>query len=205
MSLGATGRRRVASGEPVNDRCNAGAMRCNDSQRAEAVALAADVGPAEAARRLGLNPNTLRSWLSRAGRVLPVDGVAQTATATATRSAAAAARAVEAVAAIADRKAALADALLRDAERMRRDLFTITTETVVLSGKGDGSKKRHTTTHGQRVQALLAIAKAVETVNLLTGEATQRIEQLGAGDGTPAPERAKAEETVLQLVQGTAA
>lgn len=35
-------------------------------QRAEAIALAAEVGPNEAARRLGVNPATLRSWIFRA-------------------------------------------------------------------------------------------------------------------------------------------
>jgi len=36
-------------------------------QREEALRLIAEVGPAEAARQLGLKSGTLRSWASRAG------------------------------------------------------------------------------------------------------------------------------------------
>lgn len=173
-------------------------QRYSDEQKAEAVALLQAVGPAEAARQLGISKGTISSWASRAG-------VYSDAAASAT------AAAVEArTLSIAERKAALAEGLMADAQRIRGELFAKRVEK-----KAFGANQWHdsevvdieysTSTDAQRKTAVESIAKIVETVNLLTGEATQRIEQLGAGDGAPAPERAKAEGTVLELVQGSAA
>jgi hypothetical protein len=77
-------------------------VRCSDAVRVEALRLAADVGAAEAARQLGLKANTMRCWLSCAGRTPTTEAVAQTATATAAKRTM-----------IAAKKAALADAALR--------------------------------------------------------------------------------------------
>jgi transposase-like protein len=167
-------------------------------QEAEAIALLQEMGPAEAARRTGIAKGTIASWAHRAGLASEA-GRMQTAAATEARALT-----------IAERKTALAEALMLDAERMRRDLFASTTERKAFGATRYTDSEvvtihNPTTTASERKVTIEAIAKAVETVNLLTGEATQRIEQLGAGDGTPAPERAKAEETVLQLVRGTAA
>lgn len=168
-----------------------------EEQRLDAVRLLQEVGPSEAARQTGIARGTISSWASRAG---VESGLATAATAAATEAR---------TATIAERKAALAEALMADAQRIRAELFAGRLERKVVPGNQWRDTEivnvKHTsTTDGERKIAIEAIAKAVETVNLLTGEATQRIEQLG-GDGTPAPERAKAEETVLQLVKGTAA
>jgi hypothetical protein len=65
------------------------------------------------------------------------------------------------VATIAERKAKLAEALMGDAERMR----------VGVTKFEPLDRKRN----------VEAVAKAVEVVQLLTGEATERIEQIGGG------------------------
>lgn len=44
-----------------------GRARYDDATKAEAVALAVEVGKAEASRRLGINAGTIGSWMSRAG------------------------------------------------------------------------------------------------------------------------------------------
>ncbi len=177
--------------------CNVQRQRYSDEEKATAVALLQAVGPAEAARQLGISKGTISSWASRAG-------VYSDAAASAT------AAAIEArTLTIAERKAALADGLMLDAQRIRAELFRGRIERKAFGpGKDHDSEvvdiEYSTSSDTQRKTAVESIAKIVETVNLLTGEATQRIEQL-TGDGTPAPERAKAESTVLQLVQGSAA
>lgn len=162
-------------------------------QEAEAVALLQELGPAEAARRTGIAKGTIASWAHRAG-VGSEEARSQTAAAVEARTLT-----------IADRKARLAEGLMADAERIRAELFTGRLERKAFGATRYTDAEivdvqHHSTTDGQRKTAVEAIARIVETVNLLTGEATARIEQVAVGDGAPAPERAKAEETVLRLV-----
>lgn len=160
-----------------------------DEQKADALRILAEQGKAEAARQTGIPAGTIASWGSRHGVQAPP--AAATAVATEAR-----------VATIAERKARLADGLLDDAERIRRELFGRRLERKAFGpGKDHDSEvvdiEYSTTSDAQRKTAVESIAKIVETVNLLTGEATQRIEQLG--EAAAAPQRAKAEATVLRL------
>lgn len=165
-------------------------MPWTDEQRAEALRLLAEVGPAEAARQTGIPKGTIASWGSRLG-VTAVDAT------TATRAA------VEhRVATIAERKAALAEGLMDDIDRLRRDLFAPTVERKVMSVRtGEHLTEaaivdvhHRTTSAMERKTTMQAIALAVDKVQLLTGEATERVEQLG---GDAVKERALA--TVHQL------
>lgn len=150
-------------------------MRCSPEQKQQAIELAADIGPAEAARRLGLNANTVRSWLSRAGVIAHATTVATKAPEVALK-----------VVTIAERKARIAEKLAAAAERMTDELFAATVERKAMAA-GQMREveivdiRRKTTTPTERKVMLQAIAQAVETVQLLTGEATERIEQLGGG------------------------
>lgn len=150
-------------------------MRIDDATREQALERAAEVGAAEAARELGLNASTVRSWMTRSGRVPHAAAVAQTATATATK-----------IVTIAERKAAIAEKLAVAAERMADELFAPTVERKAMAAGAMREVeivdiRRATTTPAERKVTLQAIAQAVETVQLLTGEATERIEQLGGG------------------------
>lgn len=148
-------------------------QRYSDEQKAEALRLVVDVGPAEAGRRTGIPAGTIASWATRAG----VTGERHTvATKAATE---------QRVATIAERKARLAEALMGDLERMRRDLFAPTVERKAMAAGQTREVEivtinHPTTTHAERRTAIEAIAKAVETVQLLTGGATARTEQLTA-------------------------
>lgn len=148
-------------------------IRWSDDQKAEALRLLAEVGQGEAARRTGIPQGTIASWGKRNGVTAPPLH-------------ALAAQVERKQLTIAERKAELATGLMSDIERMRRDLFAPTTERkVAVAGQMREPQivtVRHpTTTHAERRTAIDAIQKAVETVQLLTGEATERIEQLGGG------------------------
>lgn len=146
--------------------------RWTDDERAEALRLLVEHGPAEVARRTGIPAGTVASWSTRAG-VSGRHHTAATVVATEAR-----------VATIAERKAALAEGLLDDVARLRRDLFAGTLERKVVPGTQHRSTEivdvsNKTTTATERRTTVEAIAKALETVQLLTGEATSRVEQLG--------------------------
>lgn len=138
-------------------------------QREEALVLMQAHGHAEAARRTGIPVGTISSWGHRAG----VDsGAATVATKAAIE---------QRVATMAERKTKLADDLAKAAERMLRDAFAPTLERKVVPGTQWRRTEivdvhNPTTTHAERRQAVEAVARAVETVQLLTGEATQRTE-----------------------------
>jgi hypothetical protein len=176
----------------INGGCNDAAEMqrtvYTDEQRREALLLLAQVGKAEAARRTGIPAGTIASWGSRAGVAAPP--AAATVVATEAR-----------VATIAERKARLAEGLLDDVEQLRRDLFVMTTETKVLAGRHDTDvvevKIRRTVEPRDRNTTVQAIAKALETVQLLTGEATQRLE-VGAR-AEPAERRQRAQGLLDEL------
>lgn len=143
------------------------------AQRAEALRLLAEVGKAEAARRTGIAPGTIASWGSRTGTHAPPAAVTAVA--------------IEArLTTIAERKARLADDLAAAAQRMLGDLYVGTVERRVVPG----TAQRETTivdvrhkisTAAERRTTIEAVTKAIEAVQLLTGEATERIEQIGGG------------------------
>lgn len=160
-------------------------------QRAHALELLATVGLAEAVRITGIAKGTISSWGHRAG----VEG----ATGSSATAAGVAVAAERKLATIAERKAALAEGLMSDIERLRRDLFAPTVERKAIAAghmrEVEIVEIRHaTTTPAERKTTVQAIAGALEAVQLLTGEATQRIEQV-TGD-TP---RARANAVVDEL------
>ena len=167
--------------------------RWTDDERDEALRLLAEVGQGETARRTGIPQGTIASWGKRHGVTAPP--AAATAVATAAK-----------LATIAERKAALAEGLMDDIERMRRDLFAATVERKAMAA-GQMREveivtiKHATTTHAERRTGIEAIAKAIETVQLLTGEATARPEQLTTTAPERTPEREAELAQVLELVR----
>lgn len=164
-------------------------MRCTKTQRAEAVALAVEVGPAEAARRLGLNPNTLRSWMARDGQHEATDeGREMTIRATEAK-----------LVSVAERKAQLASDLLDDCQRLRAQLFAPCVERKAMSGGAMRLAEVVEIEHTQppfsdQRQIMTSLAIAVDKVQILTGEATERIETLVA------ERRPEAEEQIAQVL-----
>lgn len=152
-------------------------MRCTPEQRAAALDLAEAQGYAEAHERTGIPINTLRSWAARAGRTITVKG----ASTPRGRETVAATEAT--LLSMAERKAKLAEGLMSDIERMRADLFGPTIERKAMAA---GAMRQveiveihhDTTTASERRTTVQAITGAIEAVQLLTGEATERIEQL---------------------------
>lgn len=125
-------------------------LQYTDEQRDEALALLAEVGTAEASRRTGIPKGTIASWGHRAG----VNGPE-------VRNVTEAARMVTA-ATLAERKAQLAG-----------DLRSLAAKAVAkLAEKIDADE----VSPRDLVSALTA---AVDRLQLLTGEATARIEQTG--------------------------
>lgn len=142
-----------------------------DAEKAEALALYAEVG-GEAARRTGIAIGTLQSWASRAGVQAPASETM--------------ALAVEAsLVSLAERKARLAAGLMDDIARLRAQLFAPTTErkVVTLAGPhGLGAtwetadvELDHPRFTDQKA-IMTSIAIAVDKVQILTGEATERID-----------------------------
>lgn len=165
-------------------------MQYTTEQRDDALTLLATVGKAEAARRTGIPQGTIASWGSRAGVTAPP--AAATVVATEAR-----------LATIAERKAKLAEDLMSGAERMYADLFAPTVEKkAIAAGQMREVEivtiRHNTTTPSERKTTVQAIRDAVETVQLLTGEATERIETLVA---ERKPELEAEVAQVLELVR----
>jgi transposase-like protein len=147
-------------------------MQWTPEQRAEALELLAEVGKAEAARRTGIPAGTIASWGVRAGVAAPGADVTRPA--------------VEArLATVAERKAKLAEALLGDIEKLRRQLWAPTVERkpmVVSDGRDMGSHIEIAEVHLEQPTfkdqktIVEAVAIALDKVQLLTGAATERIE-----------------------------
>lgn len=164
-------------------------MQYTDAQRAEALSLLARYGKAEAARRTGIPVGTIASWGHRNDVSSPPPEEMR-------------ARAEALKATIEQRKAGLADTLVGVVERLVRDVFAPTTERKAMAA---GAMRQveiveiihDTTTAAERRTTLQAIATAVETIQLLTGGATARIETVS--ERTPEVEAEIAQ--VLQLVQ----
>lgn len=119
--------------------------------KAEALAIVAEAGVSEAARRTGLTYGTVASWASRGGVRAPACEQL--------------AKAVEtSVLTMAQRRVNLASGLLDDVERLRAQLFQ--------RGKNEALDQQ---------RRMAAIGTAIEKVQLLTGEATGRIETADVG------------------------
>lgn len=153
-----------------------------DEQKAEALALYAEVGPAEAARRTGIAAGTIASWASRT--TAEVDAMPDPSVATA-RRAQMAANVEAAVLGLEERKARLAAALMDDIERVRKQLWAPTVERKAMTvnhGNNLGSSveivdiDRDQPTFADQRQIMTTLAIAVDKVQILTGAATERIE-----------------------------
>lgn len=157
--------------------------------------LAVDVGAAEAARRLGLNPNTLRVWVSRAGRSLASPQTQE-------------AIAVKALS-IEQRKSRLASDLLDDCQRLREQMFA---PCIVKKAMAAGAMREveiveielEKPTFADQRQIMTTIAIGVDKVQILTGEATERIEQLTGSIAERVPEVEAEVAQVLELLPRTA-
>lgn len=168
-------------------------MQWTHEQRDEALRLLAEVGKAEAARRTGIPAGTIASWGARAGVTAP--------------SAEAQRPALEAKAiSVAERKTRLAERMLTEAEAMIGQLHARTVERkplVVSDGAREGSHveiaevvyDRPPTADQKRI--VEAVAILVDKIQLLTGDATARIDSTGAG--TEQPARPKLVSVVEQL------
>jgi hypothetical protein len=163
------------------------------SERETIMARAEEVGPTAAAREHGLKASTVQSWMRRAGRVATVDERSVSAQL--------------AIATVAERKAKLAEDLLDDAQRLRAQLFSACVERkamTVSDGAAFGShvevvdiKLTHPPFSDQR-QIMTSIAIAVDKIQILTGEATERIETLAAG-AAPTERRQRANTAIDEL------
>lgn len=102
-----------------------GRPKYTDAQRAQALDLYVEHGPAEAERRTGIPRKTIASWARRAG--VQSDAPAKTAAAT-----------EAAKLTLEQRKTAMADRVLDEAGRLLDQLFAATVEKRILSRGDDG-------------------------------------------------------------------
>lgn len=159
-------------------------------ERAEVVELAQSLGVAEAARQSGVKAGTVKGWMHRAGARAPEPKAPAELNGIVT---AAAASAAVNLAALADRKAALAVKLMGDLEVIRGRLTAPHVEKVVRTvslGQNSGSVTEIVDVElsmpsptDQRA-LMNALSTGIDTVQLLTGEATERIEQVTVDGGT---------------------
>lgn len=161
-----------------------------EAQRQQALEIYERDGAAEASRQTGIPVATISSWARRAGRTAI----------TPEREAAIAAKNLT----LAQRKGQLADGLLDDCVRLRRQLFSPIVEKkpmVVSFGKDAGSRieiaevdlNQPSPADQQRIATTLTTL--LDKVLLLTGDATARVETTGQIE----QDRAKAEATVIAL------
>lgn len=153
-------------------------MSYTPEQKAEALRLLAEVGKAEAARRTGIPAGTIAAWGSRTGVAAPMPEALRPQHEA--RHAALLDRRVD----IATRKAALAETLLDHAVRIAGQLEQPAVEKVVkVVGFGSGvsgtevvevSYERPPTADQKRIAETVGVL--VAQVQLLTGEATSRVE-----------------------------
>lgn len=133
-----------------------------DEQKAEATALYSEVGPSEVERRLGIPKGTVTGWAKAEGRTFDSQ-----------KTAAATAQSVEI------RKSRLAEGLLDDAEKLRAQLFDATK---VFHFDKDGDfhdAELDQPTFADQKNIMTALAIAVDKLQLLTGGATQRSDDMG--------------------------
>lgn len=173
-----------------------------DAQKADAVAIYVEHGLAEAHRRTGIPKPTLSSWVTPEERAQISERV------TAKTRAANEAR-VEDMAA---RRAQLASDLMGDVNRLRGQLFApcVERKVVTLAGSKDevGTWElvdidRDQPTFTDQKAIMTTIAIAVDKIQILTGEATERVEHRSVPERTPEQEHEL--DTALRLVRDRAA
>ena len=147
------------------------ATRWSDEQRADALEQYKRVGAADASRATGIPASTIASWAHRAGIS---NGEAAPVAAIKSR-----------MASVAARKAQLASDLLDDIQAIRAQLHAPAVErkvVVVSDGKDLGSHaevvdvERDVPTFADQQRIMTTCAIAIDKVQILTGEATERIE-----------------------------
>jgi hypothetical protein len=146
-----------------------------DDQKTAALELYREHGPTHASKVLGIPKGTITKW----GRAAGIETVSSKKTAAATEAAKVSMEA---------RRQALAEGLMDDAEKLRSQLFGPCVEKkVVLEGDGKGYSHPEIVTidhdepsFGDKQRILTSIGIAVDKVQLLTGQATERHEHIGA-------------------------
>lgn len=154
------------------------ATKTTPEQKAEALAIYAEHGPAEASRRTGIRAGTIAIWAKRAG-------------VTATRRETIVAAVETARLTLAQQRAELAADLLSDARKLRASIWS----PMMAFHWGSTSERDHSVvttrtefmeheigqpTPNDQKNLLLAAAIAIDKSNLLAGEATSRTEHLNA-------------------------
>ena len=176
------------------------ATRWSDEQRTHALDLLATATLSDVSRETGIPKRTIVDWAKAAG--------IETSSPQARAKTARAREVLEAV--TAEKRADLAAGLLADAQRLRTQLFAPVVEKRAMAialGHDQGQEievaevplDRPTPT--DQVKIMTAVAIAVDKIQLLTGEATERHEHT-APNRTPEQEQELAK--VLTLVQGAA-
>lgn len=176
-----------------------------DAQKADAVAIYVDTGNLhQAARTCGAAPNSVKNWALAQGHdpeVIAARASEKTAAATRAR--------VEDMAA---RRAQLASDLMGDVNRLRGQLFApcVERKVVTLAGSKDevGTWElvdidRDQPTFTDQKAIMTTIAIAVDKIQILTGEATERVEHRSVPERTPEQEHEL--DTALRLVRDRAA
>jgi len=191
----------VATGVKVNaatqDASKMQRMQWTPEQKAEALGLLAVVGKAEASRRTGIPAGTIASWGVRGGVSAPSPDEL---------------RALHEgrVLTVALRKAALADQMLVEAARILGQLHEPMVEKkalVVSDGAREGSHvevatvyyDRPTTADQKRIVETVAVL--VDKLQLLTGEATARLETMDGTEQAEAERRERAAGIIDQLAE----
>jgi transposase-like protein len=167
-----------------------------EAEKAEALALVAEVGQGEAARRLGIPHGTLASWAHRAGVTAP------DSTGTASMVAIN-------VADTAARREQLASALIEDADRLRQQLFAPCVDQVVKTeNRGVGISRavivevqRDQPTFADQRHIVASITGLLDKALVMLGEATARVEQLTGEVGPRTPEVEAEVAKVLSVVR----
>lgn len=160
------------------------------AEKAEALALYEAEGPTAVQTQLGISKGTVAGWARKTG--------------TQTRSIENASARIQAQSlGMAERRQALAIGLMDDIERLRTQLWEPCVEKkpmVVSDGGESGSHvevvevERDQPTFADQKAIMTTLAIAVDKVQLLTGEATARTEQIGL-------DRPVAEERVAKLLE----
>ena len=172
----------------------------SEQDKAHALDLLTTTTLADVARETGIPKRTIANWAANEG----ID----TSTAQARAKTARAREVLDAV--TAEKRADLAAGLMADAQRLRTQLFAPVVEkrAMAINAGGDLGQDieiaevpldRPTPT--DQVKIMTAVAIAVDKIQLLTGEATERHEHT-APSRTPEQEQELAK--VLTLVQGAA-
>lgn len=168
------------------------APKWTPEQRDEALRLYTQLGAGEAARQTGIPQPTISSWARRAG--VQSDAPAKTAAAV-----------EQARLTMEARKAQLALDLMDDIQQIRAQLFAPCVERkamVVSDGAQLGSHvevidvERDQPSFGDQKAIMTTLAIAVDKVQILTGEATERIDHTGLP-----LERPVAEERLAKILQ----